>query len=643
MGEVTQALDALGDLWRRERRTHRARHAEERASLSLPERVRRGLALRDLEVMDTGAAPGGRTQLWIAPRGEPVDLEVARVGQGDPVILWWEDPEAEDAVRAVVSRRRRDALAVVLDEVPDRFEEGGFRLDLDAPEATFDRGDRALARWKELEKGDPRRPLRDALFGVRAPGFSAVEAGAPLDADLNAPQRRAVDRALAAETLSLILGPPGTGKTRTLAEVVRRAVARGERVLVTAASNLAVDNLAERLVAAGEPVLRLGHPARVLPSVEAHTLDAQLEATEEHRLARSWMRDAHELRRRAHKRFDRGAIGHRARREAFAEAGRLMRDARGQLKGAQKVILARHPIVCATAAGADAALLGGVRFDRVVLDEATQAPDPIALVALSRAPLATLAGDPHQLPPTVIDLEAERAGLGRTFFERLCDDPRPEGLVTLLEVQHRMHETLMRFPSEQLYVGKLVAHEAVRTHRLEDLPGVAADPLRPGPLVFLDTAGKGWGERRSEDDPSTDNPGQAERVAAEVRRLLGRGLPPPDLAVITPYLAQARLLRELLDDALDAGLEVGTVDGFQGREKEAVIVDLVRSNEDGALGFLTDVRRMNVAITRARRFLMVVGDSATLARHPFYEAFMAHAEAASAWLSAWADEAPPFA
>lgn len=648
MEEVTGALDRLRRLWRREREAHRARHAAERAELSLPERVRRGLALADLEVDDTDAAPGGRTVLWIRPRDPHADLEGTRLGPGDPVLLWFDDPDEDDATRAIVSRRLRDRLAVVLeDDPPARLDDGGFRLDREAPEATFDRGERALARWAELDGEDPRRPLRQALFGAAEVRFDEVEPNAPcFDEALNDAQRLAVARALAAAPLALILGPPGTGKTRTLAEVVRRAVAAGERVLVTAASNLAVDNLAERLVEAGEPVLRLGHPARVLPSVEAHTLDARLERTEEWKLARRWLRDARAQRRRARARFDRGALSHRARREALAEARRLERDARGQLTGARKVLLARHPIVCATAAGADASLLGGVRFDRVVLDEATQATDPIALVALAHAPNATLAGDPHQLPPTVIDPGAARDGLGTTFFERI--DARAEGpddpVVTLLEVQHRMHEALMRFPSERTYAGRLVAHPSVRGHRLADLAGVAADPLRPAPLVFLDTAGKGWTERRRPEaiDPSTDNPDQAARVVAEVRRLLGRGLAPSHAAVITPYLAQARLLRAHLEDALDAGLEVGTVDGFQGREKEAVIVDLVRSNDDGALGFLTDVRRMNVALTRARRWLMVVGDGATLARHPYYEAFMARAEADGAYLSAWADDAPPF-
>ncbi|HJL32779.1 MAG TPA: C-terminal helicase domain-containing protein, partial [Polyangiaceae bacterium LLY-WYZ-15_(1-7)] len=165
-----------------------------------------------------------------------------------------------------------------------------------------------------------------------------------------------------------------------------------------------------------------------------------------------------------------------------------------------------------------------------------------------------------------------------------------------------------------------------------------ADAQRDAPWLFVDAAGRGWEEEHGEDDPSARNPGQAERVAAEVRRLVRRGVAPEDVAVITPYAAEARLLRRALADLREQGLEVGTVDGFQGREKEAIVVDLVRSNADGRLGFLEDVRRMNVALTRARRFLLVVGDSATLGAHAFYGAFLEAAEKGGAYLSAWSDE-----
>jgi superfamily I DNA and/or RNA helicase len=220
----------------------------------------------------------------------------------------------------------------------------------------------------------------------------------------------------------------------------------------------------------------------------------------------------------------------------------------------------------------------------------------------------------------------------------------------MLEVQHRMHADIMWFPSRAMYGGRLIAAPAVRGWTLEDL-GAAPDPLRPGAVWFVDSAGTDWDEERAVAgtethpggavflDPSTRNPHQAVRVAAEVRRLLSRGLAPRDCAVIAAYDAQVRMLRELLATERAAGLEVGTVDGFQGREKEAVVVDTVRCNDQGEIGFLADVRRMNVAITRARRFLLVVGDSATLGRHPFYADFLAAIDDLGSHGSVWSDDA----
>lgn len=636
-------LELLRNLWHRERIATRERHAEERRGLTLAERVSRGLALTDLQVVDVEPAPGGRLLLWITPRKATQDPDDVRIGQGDPVRLWWHDPDEPGALRAVMARRAGIRFAVMAEldagEALERLEDGGFRLDVDAPEVTFDRGDRALTRLEAARPGTDAAYFNELLFGHRAPRFGGVGAEDFHDEALNEPQRQAVDRALRAEDVALIHGPPGTGKTRTLVEVVRHAVARGERVLATAASNGAVDNLGLRLFERGLHVVRLGHPARVAAALEPASLDAQLAQTEAWQLARRWNAEATALRHRVAARSERGVTDREERRTAYQEARRLQQDARRHLEAAQQALIDRAQVVLATAAGAEATVLSDRVFDLVVLDEATQSPDPISLVALQRARRAVLAGDPCQLPPTVLDPEAARGGLGLTLFERIAE--RQPAAVSLLRVQHRMHAALMAFPSESMYGGALVAADAVAAHTLEDLEGVRPDPLRPGPLVFLDTAGTGWSEVRSEADPSTSNPQQAERTLREVARLLARGVRPADIGVITPYEAQARRLREGLREARQAGLEVGTVDAYQGREKEAIVVDLVRSNDAGELGFLNDVRRMNVALTRARRFLLVIGDSATLGGHPYYRRFMESAEAAGAWISAWADDGTP--
>lgn len=634
MDDVAKArLETLAGLWKRERIAARERTARDRRELPLADRVLRGVAARDLAVADTDAAPGGRLLAWLVPR-RAGELDLLRAGSGDPVRLWREKPDGPDTILGIVTKRRDGRLGVVVEaDAADALELGPVNLDRDDPEVTFDRGDSAIVRFRGAKAGTDEARLRDAILGDTPPAFGERKPIEFRDDRLNEPQREAVANAMAARDVALIHGPPGTGKTRTLVEVVRQAVARGERVLVAAASNAAVDHLSAQVVEAGVSVVRIGHPARVSPAMEARTLDALLEDSGAFDLARQWHTEAIDLKRRARMRLDRGQIRHYEMRDVVREANNLHRDARMHLAGAQEAILARCNVVCATAAGADTALLGDARFDLVVLDEATQAPDPIALVALARAGRAVLAGDPCQLPPTVIDPHAARDGLGVTLFERLADS-RPE-TCRMLVVQHRMHAALMAFPSAASYGGKLVAHPSVAAHRLEDLSGVVPDPGRPGPWHFLDTSGRGWSEERGADDPSTRNPDQAERVASEARRVLARGLPASDLAIITPYEAQSRLLRQLLATDVALGLEIGTVDGFQGREKEAILVDLVRSNDDADIGFLADTRRMNVALTRARRFLLVVGDGATLGDHPYYKAFLEAAESTGAWLSAW--------
>lgn len=633
-------LDRLRELWHQERRAAAERFRAERRAIPLAERVARGLALDGLVVDEVDPAPGGRTLVWLKPR-KPDALVGTRLGPGDPVVLWRSDPDGRDAVRATLGRRRADRIGVVFPgDPPEELEEDEpLHLDRDDDQATFERGERAIGLFRAATLHSDAGRLREVLFGTRPPEFRAAPPFAPLDPGLNPPQLAAVAHALAARDVALVHGPPGTGKTRTLVEVIRQALARKERVLAAAASNAAVDNLAERLSDAGVEVLRLGHPARVAPRMEECTLDASLARSEPWQQAREWIAEATRARAKLLSRGRR--LSPEERRAAWGEVKSLFRDARRHIHAAQEALLDGAQVICATAAGADSALLGDRRFDLVVLDEATQAVDPLTLVALSRGSRAVLAGDHRQLPPTVLSRAAEQAGLGRTLFERLAARLGTDAL-RQLTVQHRMHAALMEFPSRSMYEGTLVAAPAVAAHQLHELPGVREDPTRPGPLVFLDSAGAGWEEERAPGDPSTRNPRQAERVAAEVRRLLSRGLAPRDLALIAPYDAQVRLLKEELRAELALGLEVGSVDGFQGREKEAIVVDLVRSNERGELGFLEDVRRMNVALTRARRFLLVVGDGATLGNHPYYSAFLATAEAQGAWKTVWEDDAPPF-
>jgi superfamily I DNA and/or RNA helicase len=254
----------------------------------------------------------------------------------------------------------------------------------------------------------------------------------------------------------------------------------------------------------------------------------------------------------------------------------------------------------------------------------------VSLIPWLRSDKVVMAGDPFQLPPTVLSERAAKGGLSVSLFERLLKD-HGDGVKQLLREQHRMSEPLMDFPSRTTYGGELRAHPAVARRTLAEVLSPSVQVEAP-PFLFLDTAGKGLDEAAEDNGQSLLNPGEAALVVDRARALLAAGLSPSELALITPYAAQARLLRELLPDV---EVEVDTVDAFQGREKDVVLLSLVRSNGEQQLGFLKDLRRLNVALTRPRRHLFVVGDSATLSAHPTYGALVDHAHATQAWRSAW--------
>ena len=288
-------------------------------------------------------------------------------------------------------------------------------------------------------------------------------------------------------------------------------------------------------------------------------------------------------------------------------------------------------IVCATLTGLNEDLLGDRQFDLAVIDEAAQSTEPPCWIPVLRSRRLVLAGDHCQLPPTLISSEAKRQGFGVSLMEKLVKR-HGETIARRLTTQYRMHEQIMQFSSDEFYEGTLVAAKSVRGHCLKDLPDVADIPLTQTSLQFYDTAGSHCEEQGESEGSSHENPGEADFVVWQVNELLSAGVLPTEIAVITPYSAQVRRIRGLIPDT---AIEVDSVDGFQGREKEAIVISLVRSNPKGELGFLTDTRRMNVALTRARRKLIVFGDSATLGNHEFYLRLLEYFERAGAYGTVW--------
>ena len=657
MATTTEWLDSLAIAWRAERGAARARIAMERSGRPLAERVALGMAIARLRIIDESSAYGERVRVRVSVP-DSTDFDNIRLSPGDPIRFWAEHPDEPSAVRGVYERREDQSLWLMLDRAVDEVDRD-YNLDPETPEVTFDRGDAAIERTKAAIGTSDLARVREVAALARPPRPLAGVSWKPFDAALDERQRAAVDAGLRSGDIALVWGPPGTGKTRTLVEIVRQRVARGERVLCCAPSNTAVDNLGIRLAKTGLRAVRLGHPARVSPALVALTIDAQVEADGAFDLARDWRDRARAIRKTAMaSRGAKAARGSRTdvnaaralSRSSWSEARALDRDAYREIANAERAIVDRADVVLATCVGANHPLVRDTLFDCVVLDEATQAPDPLTLVALGRAKVAVLAGDPHQLGPVVVGGPSVEAVLATTIFERLAATTE----TVMLTQQHRMNTQIMTFPSRSMYEGKLVAAPEVAERTLADL-GITDDPARGASVWLIDTAGKDWLEERTDFeaggsnqnlpafhlDPSTFNSGNAARVAAEARRLLSRGMAASDIAIIAAYSAQARRLRDLLRDERAAGLEIGTVDGFQGREKEAVIVDLVRSNDSGEIGFLSNTRRMNVALTRARRFLLVVADSATLGNHPYYAQLLAYLDEIDGHGSAWSDAAEP--
>ncbi|MCU0915685.1 MAG: AAA domain-containing protein [Planctomycetes bacterium] len=607
--------------------------AERGRRLSPADAERTGTSLVDLVITDEDTGLGGRYLVQLAKRRH-TPLPWNRLSVGSPVVLSPDTSRDATGHRGVVCERTEAFLRVALAGLSDDLaEHETWRLDPSTDEVAVQRQRAALHRACAA-RAERLAELRDVLLGLRPPEFDRERDEPVLNPGLNDTQREAVRFALTARDVALIHGPPGTGKTTAVVELIRRAVRRGEKVLACAPSNLAVDNIFERLLAAGERAVRLGHPARVLPDLRTHTLDLLVEDHPDVRLARKLVKEALGLFRQAD-RYTRAKPLPGARQETRREARSLLDDARRLEAQAVEHILDTADVLCATTTALDNDLLGTRRFDLGVIDEACQSTEPGCWVPLPWCRRVVLAGDHCQLPPTVVSPEAAAEGLGVSLFERLVILQGPT-VARRLTVQYRMHQSIMDFSSQEFYAAGLLADATVREHVLADLPGVAAAPATQAPIEFIDTAGAGFDEEVEPDGESRLNRREAQLVCRKVQGLLDCGVAATDIAVIAPYAAQVRLLRERLSTP---GVEIDSVDGFQGREKEAVVISLVRSNPQGEIGFLQDVRRMNVAMTRARRRLLVVGDSATLSGHPFYRRMIEYFDTRGAYHTVWEEDA----
>mgnify|MGYP001404727851 FL=1 len=579
--------------------------------------VSNGVALFDLVAKPDGWLFDQRV-VKLGRRGRG-DLGSHRFRQGDIVMLSRGDPLSERPIEAIVSERRRNSIKIVLPELPSDIRKDSWRMDRGANRVAYDRMRDALNAIFQEEGGAPLRELilglvhdpagtaslPPQLGGVRGRSYS-------LDMNLNEAQRSAA-KAAVEQRMTLIQGPPGTGKTHTAVRILE-AWAQQDMgtVLAVADSNVAVDNLLEGLLKLGVRAVRLGQPVKVREGLREATMDALME---KHPLRRDLVEHL-ELNEKLGRKI-KGMRGGKEKGLAHRDLSRGWKEVRkieGQMRDD---ILDKAQVLCCTCIGSGHELLDGRRFPQVLLDESTQATEPASLVPIVRgARQVVLVGDHKQLPPTVISRRAESGGLSKSLFERMMGMGIEAHLLT---TQYRMHPAISEFPNGAFYDGLLV--DGVDSDQRPTPAGILW-PDWDAPIAFIPVDG---GEVVAPDGESKENAVEASWVSKIVEGLLDTGdVGMEDIGVITPYAAQVRAIRDVLPESIQ-DVEVKTVDGYQGREKEVIVFSCVRSNSDGKVGFLSDPRRLNVALTRARRGLIVIGDPATLRFDENWEGWLRHA------------------
>ncbi|KAK8628722.1 hypothetical protein V6N13_009305 [Hibiscus sabdariffa] len=601
------------------------------AARNLDTAQKRGSTILNLKCVDAQTGLMGKTLLEFQSTKGDV-LPAHKFGTHDVVVL---KPNKADLGspalgQGVVYRLKDSSITVAFDDVPEDGLNSPLRLEKVANEVTYRRMKDALI---QLSKGVLKGPAADlvpVLFGERQPTVSKKGAVTftPFNKNLDHSQKEAILKALSSKDAFLLHGPPGTGKTTTVVEIILQEVKRGSKILACAASNIAVDNIVERLATHRVKLVRLGHPARLLPQVLDSALDAKVLRGDNSSLANDIRKEMKALNGKLLKTKDKNT-----RRDIQKELRTLSKEERKRQQLAVTDVIKDADVILTTLTGAFSRKLENTTFDLVIIDEAAQALEIACWMALLKGSRCILAGDHLQLPPTIQSVEAERKGLGRTLFERLADQYGDE-VMSMLTVQYRMHELIMNWSSKELYNSKIKAHSSVAAHMLFDLENVKKSSSTEPTLLLIDTTGCDMEEKKDEEE-STLNEGEAEVAISHAKRLVQAGVPASDIGIITPYAAQVVLLKMLKsnEDKLK-DTEIATVDGFQGREKEAIIISMVRSNSKKEVGFLRDRRRMNVAVTRARRQCCVVCDTETVSSDGFLKRLVEYFEEHGEYLSA---------
>ncbi len=516
-------------------------------------------------------------------------------------------------------------LSTRLDDEPDWLSEGKIGVYLLHDDFTFRESIKAM---KVLAKAEQKETLKmiERLYGEEKCEEEIItDKELTLAEGLNESQAKAVNGILNARHLFLVHGPPGTGKSTTVAVAIQEAVKKNVQILFCAPSNTAVDVMTEKLMERGLKVIRIGNAEKISDKTIKASLDYQAQDTEEYKLSKTLRKKAQELHKMAGK-YKRvfGKEEREHRNLLYTEAKKMTVEADEMEEKAERFLLQDAQVICSTPALSNSGLLQNMNFEVLFFDEAGQATDSLIWIPLLKSKKIIMAGDHKQLGPTIKSEEARKARAETSLFESLMIKGASS---TLLDVQYRMNEKIMNFSNNKFYKGKLKSHITVKEHTLN-----ANDQ---SPFCFIDTAGAGYNEENDDKSTSIKNKEEAIYLINYLKKLVESTKENFSIGIISPYLAQMNELKQLVKENSIENVQVSTVDGFQGQEKDLILISCVRSNSIGEIGFLRDYKRMNVALTRARKKLVVIGDSATLGSDKFYIDMMGYAESVGGYGTIW--------
>lgn len=621
----------LLDLLRTERQEDEAIYRKLNASLSVNDRRDAGLTWYPVAIRDTEPAKGDYITVELE-RTTNQDIQ-HQFRTGTSAALFSNHNRDQDRVEGVVNYVGNNKIKITLrtDELPEWSRNGKLGVDILFDDNSYDEMQNAIRQAIALNEKREEGKLVRILTGSQDPVFETYTSPVPFPS-LNASQQEAVNKILSAEDLAIVHGPPGTGKTTTLVQAIKALVAKDkQQVLVVAPSNTAVDLLSEKLSDAGLNVLRIGNPARVSDRLQSLTMDHKMAEHTANKEIKKLKKQAGEFKDMAHKYKRNFGKAERDQRKAlFDEARNIMKQVEKTEQYIVDDLLAKADVITATLIGANHYLVRERKFHTVVIDEAGQALEPATWVPVIKAKKLILAGDHLQLPPTVKSSEAARKGLTNTLLEKLV--ARYPQTVVMLNEQYRMNRLIMGYSAATFYDNQLKAHASVESHTLSN---------DEHPLQFIDTAGCGFEEKTSGN--AISNPEEASFTISYLKQLAAEKQWEkafPTVGIISPYRRQIDELKEMLQHTPElqphlSRITVNTIDSFQGQERDMILISMTRSNNDNRIGFLSEIRRMNVAMTRARKKLVVVGDSGTLSQHDYYAGFIGYAEQHDAYKSAW--------